>query len=369
MTQEQHRGRPRGRRRGVEGRDPADRRVVREVRRRPAGRPLDRARRPQGAPRRLSHARTARGANSGPSGSSIPAGRAVVVVEGSPPVMTAEVVWAVSYGPEERARLRDGRHRALRGASSRRPASPSTDAAHRRRRRRRRAVRPAPRDRPGRPRQGHGSLGAGRSRRSCSPAWSSPLGQQGAELLAESAQWAKAFQGLAHDLAPLARGACAGPFAELRGDAIAPSSPRVVADAVRGAAHRAAADRPRHRSSSPTPIERDVGALRARRHDAHALPALRPAQLATHKYVAAVTAEGAQVRTLDEFFNRLIVVDRRIAIVPGRGGPGIGGARRTRTVAGGLPRRHLRAVLGAGPALHQPRHLAGARRSRPSSGR
>ena len=40
-------------------------------------------------------------------------------------------------------------------------------------------------------------------------------------------------------------------------------------------------------------------------------------QVATNKYVAAVTAEGAQVRTLDEFFNRLIVVDRRIAIVPG----------------------------------------------------
>ena len=39
---------------------------------------------------------------------------------------------------------------------------------------------------------------------------------------------------------------------------------------------------------------------------------------ATAKYVAAVTAEGAQVRTLDEFFNRLIVVDRRIAIIPGR---------------------------------------------------
>ena len=37
----------------------------------------------------------------------------------------------------------------------------------------------------------------------------------------------------------------------------------------------------------------------------------------THKYVAAVTAEGAQVRTLDEFFNRLIVVDRRLAIIPG----------------------------------------------------
>ena len=36
----------------------------------------------------------------------------------------------------------------------------------------------------------------------------------------------------------------------------------------------------------------------------------------THKYVAAVTARGAEVRTLDEFFNRMIVVDRRVAIDP-----------------------------------------------------
>ena len=38
----------------------------------------------------------------------------------------------------------------------------------------------------------------------------------------------------------------------------------------------------------------------------------------THKYVAAVTARGAEVRTLDEFFNRMIVIDRRVAIIPGQ---------------------------------------------------
>ena len=47
------RARARGGRRGVEGRDPADPGVVREVRRRPARRPLDRARRPEGASRSL----------------------------------------------------------------------------------------------------------------------------------------------------------------------------------------------------------------------------------------------------------------------------------------------------------------------------
>ena len=47
------RRRSRRRRRGVEGRDPSDHRVVREVRRPPPRRALDRARRPQGPPRGL----------------------------------------------------------------------------------------------------------------------------------------------------------------------------------------------------------------------------------------------------------------------------------------------------------------------------
>ena len=41
----------------------------------------------------------------------------------------------------------------------------------------------------------------------------------------------------------------------------------------------------------------------------------------TQKYVAAVTARGAEVRTLDEFFNRIIVIDRRMAVIPGASGP------------------------------------------------
>ena len=73
MTRRAARAGARGRRRGVEGRDPADHRVVREVRRQPAGRALDRARRPQGAPRRLTAdptphgARQARPHGAGPS--------------------------------------------------------------------------------------------------------------------------------------------------------------------------------------------------------------------------------------------------------------------------------------------------------------
>ena len=53
MSERGPRGRARGRRRGVEGRDPADHRVVREVRRPAADGAVDRARRPEGAPGRL----------------------------------------------------------------------------------------------------------------------------------------------------------------------------------------------------------------------------------------------------------------------------------------------------------------------------
>jgi hypothetical protein len=38
---------------------------------------------------------------------------------------------------------------------------------------------------------------------------------------------------------------------------------------------------------------------------------------ATRDYVADVSAHGGEVRTLDEFFKRLIVVDRHVAIIPG----------------------------------------------------
>ena len=42
--------------------------------------------------------------------------------------------------------------------------------------------------------------------------------------------------------------------------------------------------------------------------------------VAIKEYVAAVSQHGAQVRTLEEFFNRMIVIDRLMAIVPGAEG-------------------------------------------------
>ncbi|QIK74693.1 TrmB family transcriptional regulator [Nocardioides piscis] len=143
----------------------------------------------------------------------------------------------------------------------------------------------------------------------------SPLGQRGAELLAESASWAETFQRLSQSWRR-SPDALRGPFSELRGHALTGFISSVVADASEELL-TAQPQTNRATKQLPEAIEREVAALRRgvtmRTLYQHA--ARRSA--ATSKYVAAVTAEGAQVRTLDEFFNRLIVVDRRIAIIPG----------------------------------------------------
>ncbi len=146
----------------------------------------------------------------------------------------------------------------------------------------------------------------------------SPLGHQGAELLAESAQWAKAFQGLTHAWRRSPE-ALRGPFSELRGPAIPAYITSVVADASEELL-TAQPQTDRAVKQLPEAIEREVAALRRgiKMRTLYQHSARR--SVATAKYVAAVSAEGAQVRTLDEFFNRLIVVDRRIAIIPGRDG-------------------------------------------------
>jgi hypothetical protein len=147
-----------------------------------------------------------------------------------------------------------------------------------------------------------------------------PLGQQGAELITESGQWAQAFSNLSQTWRQ-SPGSVKGPFTELRGEAIGPYITSSVADASEELL-TAQPQTGRAMEQLPQAIEREVAALRRgvtmRTLYQHA--ARRSS--ATHKYVAAVAAEGAQVRTLDEFFNRLIVVDRRLAIIPTRVGPG-----------------------------------------------
>ena len=147
-----------------------------------------------------------------------------------------------------------------------------------------------------------------------------PMGTRGAELLAESAQWARAFAGIAQSWRRTSISE-RGPFTEIRGpDAIRAFLVSSVADAeeelltaqpqgVRDGENLGAATQ-----RDKAALDRGVRMRILYQHSARR-------STITSKYVAAVTGLGAEVRTLDEFFNRIIVIDRRMALIPGSGGP------------------------------------------------
>lgn len=142
-----------------------------------------------------------------------------------------------------------------------------------------------------------------------------PLGTEGARLIEESARWASAFADLKQSWRRSPAASESGPFLYLHAEAINPYIEALVNEAQ----EELLTAQPQTSRSAKSVNEaaiRDIAALErgltmrtlyqhsARRHTA------------THKYVAKVTPRGAQVRTLDEFFNRMIVVDRRVALIP-----------------------------------------------------
>ncbi|GAA2132565.1 LuxR family transcriptional regulator [Nocardioides bigeumensis] len=147
-----------------------------------------------------------------------------------------------------------------------------------------------------------------------------PMSQKGAELINESAQWAQSFGALAQAWRR-SPAASRGPMTELRGlDTIN----SYIVSVVAGAETELLTAQPqatRTAAAVAKAAERDIAALDRglKMRTLYQHSARRMA--ATHKYVLAVERRGAEVRTLDEFFNRLIVVDRRIAIIPGSSGP------------------------------------------------
>ncbi len=142
-----------------------------------------------------------------------------------------------------------------------------------------------------------------------------PLGIEGARLLDESARWARAFQSLGHTWRRSPQAQARGPFTYLDVEAISPFLNSLVGEAEEELL-TAQPQTGRNPAAIAAAALRDIEALdrglkmrtlyqhSARRHTI------------THKYVAQVTARGAEVRTLDEFFNRMIVVDRRVAVIP-----------------------------------------------------
>lgn len=142
-----------------------------------------------------------------------------------------------------------------------------------------------------------------------------PLGQQGAQLIAESSQWAQAFSALGQAYRR-SSSTVDGPITRLRGGN---QIERFLADVVPNAQSELLTAQPQSGHSlaaQKAAGNRDVAALQRgvsmRTIYQHASRRSRAART----YVDRVTSAGGEVRTLDEFFNRLIVVDRQVAVIP-----------------------------------------------------
>jgi hypothetical protein len=144
----------------------------------------------------------------------------------------------------------------------------------------------------------------------------SPLSQEAAKLLSESSQWSSAFSNLSQSWRRAPQSSARGQFTYLRGGAtINNVLDQLLAECEEEmlTAQPQAGRDPRFLAKAAL---RDIELLErgATMRTLYQHSARRSS--VTHKYVAAVTARGAEVRTLDEFFNRMIVVDRRVAVIP-----------------------------------------------------
>ena len=143
-----------------------------------------------------------------------------------------------------------------------------------------------------------------------------PLSHEGTRLLEESSQWARAFAGLGQSWRRSPMSQSRGPFTYLHEEGIGPFLTGLVSEAeteMLTAQPQAGRD-PQTLAAAAL---RDTAMLErgCRMRTLYQHSARRSS--ITHKYVSAVTARGAEVRTLDEFFNRMIVVDQRVAVIPG----------------------------------------------------
>jgi hypothetical protein len=146
----------------------------------------------------------------------------------------------------------------------------------------------------------------------------SPLSQEAAKLLSESSQWSSAFSNLTQSWRRAPQSSARGPFTYLRGGAtINNALDQLLAECEEEllTAQPEAGRDPRFLAKAAL---RDIELLErgATMRTLYQHSSRRSS--VTHKYVAAVTARGAEVRTLDEFFNRMIVVDRRVALIPNK---------------------------------------------------
>lgn len=143
----------------------------------------------------------------------------------------------------------------------------------------------------------------------------SPLSLEGSRLLEESSQWARAFGQLSQAWRRSPQTAERGPFTYLRAEAIEPFIVGLVAECEEEMlTAQPQTGRDPGRLASAALRDTDLLERGARIRTLYQHSARRSA--VTRDYVTAVTDRGGEVRTLDEFFNRMIVVDQRVAVIP-----------------------------------------------------
>ena len=142
-----------------------------------------------------------------------------------------------------------------------------------------------------------------------------PLAQQGNELLTESASWAETFTGLSRTFRASPH-STVSPITELVGiEKINSYIASVVNDCqVEMLTAQPYGKRPV--AQLVTAEDRDMRALERGVHMKTLYQHAARHGPATRDYVGEMVRRGAEVRTLDEFFRRLMVFDRQIAIIP-----------------------------------------------------
>ena len=144
-----------------------------------------------------------------------------------------------------------------------------------------------------------------------------PLSVEGARLLDESSHWARNFGTLTQAWRKSSVAEDRGPFTYVRGaqhiGAYISSIAAEAEEEVLTAQPQTGRDTGQGLEDS-IHMEREVLARGARLLTLYQHSARR--STATREYVAAVTELGGEVRTLDEFFNRMFVIDRRVALIP-----------------------------------------------------
>lgn len=143
-----------------------------------------------------------------------------------------------------------------------------------------------------------------------------PMTQEGVRLLQESAEWATRFTALRSAWRRSAPDDERGPFTYVHRPAIQPFVDSLAAECE----FEALTAQPQNRRAGGDALAEAIAKEQAmikrgvtmRTLYQHA--ARRSSE--TREYVSAVVAAGGEVRTLDEFFNRMLIFDRRIAVIP-----------------------------------------------------